>query len=282
MAIERDGARYRWNDVFPHHPVASTLELLERGGLSDLEPAFEGVAPLADAHELDAPFPRPHRDLICLGKNFRAHATEFSTAMGEPEDIPTAPIVFSKATTSVCGPHHAIVVDPEVTQAVDYEVELVVVIGRKGRYIPRRHAFDHVAGYTVLNDVTARDLQRRHQQWFLGKSVDTFGPMGPVFVTADEIPDPSALQLSCWVDGELRQDASASLMIFDVPTVLVELSRVMSLEVGDLIAMGTPAGVGIGFDPPKYLGNGSIVTAQIEGIGRLENRVVHRPRSDGR
>ncbi|MGH2427683.1 MAG: fumarylacetoacetate hydrolase family protein [Candidatus Limnocylindria bacterium] len=276
VAVERDGALYRWNDVFPGHRVASALDLLQQEGLSHLRSAYEGARPLDGHHELGAPFPRPPRDLICLGKNFTAHATEFATAMGEAEEIPTAPIVFAKATTSVCGPRDVVVVDPDVTQAVDYEVELAVVIGRRGRYIPADRAYEHVAGYTVLNDLTARDLQQRHGQWFLGKSLDTFGPMGPVFVTADEIPDPSALTLSSWVDGELRQQALASQMIFDIPAVLTIVSRIMTLELGDIIAMGTPAGVGIGFDPPRYLRDGMIVVAEIDGIGRLENRISFR------
>ena len=276
VAVERDGALHRWNDLFPRQQVTSTLDLLQRGRLSELRPKYEGVRPLDGPHELDAPFPRPPRDLICLGKNFTAHATEFATAMGEAEEIPTAPIVFSKATTTVCGPRDVIVVDPDVTQAVDYEVELAVVVGRRGRHIPAERAYDYVAGYTVLNDLTARDLQSRHRQWFLGKSIDTFGPMGPVFVTSDEIPDPTALTLSSWVDGELRQRAFASQMIFDIPTVLAAISRVMTLEIGDIIAMGTPAGVGIGFEPPRYLGDGMVVTAEIDAIGRLENRISYQ------
>lgn len=273
VGIEKDGQFYRWNDVVTDRPADSLLELVRSGGLQDAAPTFDGAAPLGHEYTLLAPFPNPWRNIICIGKNYAAHAQEFAAAMAEKTSIPEHPIVFTKATTTVSAPDATIAVDTSVTSKVDYEVELAVVIGKRGRNISRDEAYDYVAGYTVINDLTARDLQQRHAQWFLGKSLDGFCPMGPVFVTADEMGDPTTLTLSLSVDGERRQHATVKDMIFDIPELIATISSVMTLEPGDIIATGTPEGVAVGFDPPRFLQHGSVVEASIDRIGTLRNRI---------
>ena len=238
-------------------------------------PGAVGSIPLKDV-KLCAPIPRPHRNIFCVGKNYFEHAHEFansgfdsSAAKGA---VPEAPIVFSKLPETVVPNGAAIKMDSSVTTAVDYEAELGVVIGKAGRNISKADALSHVWGYTIINDVTARDLQGKHSQWLIGKSQDTFCPMGPVAVTADEI-DLGDTSVKCWVNGELRQDSNTSLLIFDVPTIIAAISNGITLMPGDVIATGTPAGVGIGFKPPKYLTPGDRVKVEIAGIGTLENPV---------
>lgn len=271
--MEVDGQLYLWSQVAAGTPGDSVEEILP--ALCDGSAAIDvtGASPLGDKARRLSPLPVPRRDLMCLGKNYVAHAREFDLATTGAADLPTAPIVFTKATTTVCADGDVVTVDPEMSREVDYEGELAVVIGRGGRSIQPDEVDDHIAGYTIVNDLTARDLQRTHQQWFVGKSLDGFAPMGPVLVSRDEIPDAGALRLTTYVDGELRQDAPTNLMIFDIPFVVSFLSRVLTLQVGDVIAMGTPQGVGIGFDPPRLLTDGSKVDIHIEGIGRLTNTV---------
>jgi 2-keto-4-pentenoate hydratase/2-oxohepta-3-ene-1,7-dioic acid hydratase in catechol pathway len=226
--------------------------------------------------QLAAPIVRPRRNLFCVGKNYRAHVREVSslgTAGDTPDGVPAHPIIFSKATSSVIGPDAPIPAWLDSTHSVDYEGELAVVIGRGGRGIARGDAMDHVYGYTLVNDVSSRTLQARHQQWFLGKSLDGFCPMGPALVSADVIPDVSRLRLQTRVNGELRQDAGINDLIFDIPTLIETLSQAMTLEPGDIIATGTPAGVGMGYVPPRYLRKGDRVTVSIDPIGTLENPV---------
>src|SRR5690606_2196376 len=184
--------------------------------------------------------------------------------------VPAYPIVFSKVPESVIGPVAPILIDPEVSTAIDYEAELAVIIGRKGRGIRRENAFEHVWGYTIINDVTARDLQGRYSQWLIGKSQDTFCPMGPWAVTRDAF-DTSNADIRSRVNGELRQDSNTGRLIFDVPTIIATIAAGVTLVPGDVIATGTPAGVGIGFDPPRYLAPGDTVSIEIEGIGVLQN-----------
>jgi len=230
---------------------------------------------------LEAPIPRPRRNIFCIGKNYRAHAEEVARsgkgsvapADKDKDPVPVAPIVFTKVPESVVGPNDAIRIDPAVSSKVDYEAELAVIIGKGGRRIGKANALDHVWGYTIVNDVTARDMQRRHQQWLLGKSQDTFCPMGPWLVTRDEI-DLGNTRIRCWVNDDLRQDATTADLIFDVPTLIETISAGITLQPGDIIATGTPAGVGIGFDPPKYLQAGDRVRVEIERIGVLENSVA--------
>ena len=225
---------------------------------------------------LCAPIPRPRRNIFCVGKNYHDHAQEFSRSGFDSSavqgEIPQAPIIFSKVPESVIGPGQPIRIDETVSSAVDYEVELAVIIGKMGRNIRPEAALDHVWGYTIINDVTARDLQGLHSQWLIGKSQDTFCPMGPWVVLADAL-DLSDTKVSCFVNGELRQEANTSQLNFDVPTIIAALSNGITLMAGDVIATGTPAGVGIGFKPPKYLLTGDRVKMQIDGIGSLENPV---------
>jgi 2-keto-4-pentenoate hydratase/2-oxohepta-3-ene-1,7-dioic acid hydratase in catechol pathway len=225
------------------------------------------------------PIAQPRKNVLCIGKNYLAHAREFaasgfdSSSTSAIDAVPDAPIVFTKAPSCLSGARDDIVVPWELTQQVDYEGELGVIIGRPGRSISRERAYDHIWGYAVINDVTARDLQARHKQWHLGKSLDTFCPIGPWLTTADEV-DAGELTLSCRVNGELRQHASTRDLIFDIPAIIATLSAGMTLETGDIIATGTPAGVGIGFDPPKFLQPGDIVEVEIGGLGRIVNRIV--------
>ena len=228
--------------------------------------AGRGAIPLAKARLL-APIPRPRKNIVCMGRNYAEHAREGGAAP------PEVPVFFTKPPTAVIGPGAPITYH-RITQALDYEVELAVIVGRRGRDIQASKALDYVFGYTIMNDVTARDLQRRHQQWFKGKSLDTFAPMGPWIVHRSAVPDPQALRIMLRVNGETRQDSSTSKMLFPVAQLIETLSGGMTLEPGDIIATGTPEGVGMGFNPPKWLRPGDVVEAEIEGIGVLRNRVV--------
>jgi 2-keto-4-pentenoate hydratase/2-oxohepta-3-ene-1,7-dioic acid hydratase in catechol pathway len=227
--------------------------------------------------KIHAPFPRPAKNILCVGKNYHDHAREFHAsgvdASAGKEAIPDVPIMFTKWPNSVIGPGEPIPSSNDYTNSTDYEGELTVVIGTGGRNISRDDAYKHVYGYTIANDATARTLQYRHRQWFLGKSLDGYCPMGPCIVTADEIEDVSQLRLLTTVNGEVRQDAYVSQLIFDIPALIETLSKVMTLDPGDLIATGTCAGVGIGFDPPRYLKPGDVVAITIEPIGTLSNPV---------
>jgi 2-keto-4-pentenoate hydratase/2-oxohepta-3-ene-1,7-dioic acid hydratase in catechol pathway len=227
----------------------------------------------------EAPIPRPRRNIFCVGKNYYEHAHEFarsgfdsSAALGA---VPKNPIIFSKVPESVVSDRAHVLIDPSVSSAIDYEAELAVIIGKAGRGISKENAFDHVWGYTIVNDVTARDLQGKYSQWLIGKSQDTFCPMGPWAVTKDEF-DLENAGIRCFVNGDLRQDSKISLLIFDIPTIISTLSQGITLQPGDVIATGTPAGVGIGFDPPRYLKAGDVVRVEIDGIGALENRFAER------
>jgi 2-keto-4-pentenoate hydratase/2-oxohepta-3-ene-1,7-dioic acid hydratase in catechol pathway len=251
------------------------VALIRRDG-HGLPPALSPI-PMTEV-VIEAPIPAPRRNIFCVGKNYHEHAHEFaksgfdsSAAKGA---VPSSPIMFSKVPESVVPCGSAVIIDPEVSQAVDYEAELAVIIG-KGRGIRAKEAFDHVWGYTIVNDVTARDLQARYSQWLIGKSQDTFCPMGPYAVTRDEI-DIGDTPISCYVNGELRQSSNTRLLIFDIPTIIETLSAGITLQPGDVIATGTPAGVGIGFNPPRYLKNGDVVRIEIGGIGVLENQIVER------
>jgi len=231
-----------------------------------------------DSVKLLAPFPRPAKNILCVGKNYHDHAREFHAsgfdASAGKDAIPDVPIMFTKWPNSVIGPGEPIPSANDYTNSTDYEGELTVVIGTGGRNISEKDAYDHVYGYTIVNDVTARTLQNRHKQWFLGKSLDGYCPMGPCIVTSDDIEDVTQLRLLTKVNGEVRQDAYVSQLIFDIPTLIATLSKVMTLEPGDLIATGTCAGVGIGFDPPRFLQPGDTVSVTIEPIGTLENPVA--------
>jgi 2-keto-4-pentenoate hydratase/2-oxohepta-3-ene-1,7-dioic acid hydratase in catechol pathway len=218
---------------------------------------------LADA-DLLAPLPRPGK-IVAIGRNYREHAAE------EGVEPPPAPLIFAKWPSSVIGPGAEVRWDPALSSQVDYEAELAVVIGRTARRVPVERALDHVLGYTCLNDVSARDIQFGDGQWVRGKSLDTFCPMGPALVTADEIGDPQDLAICCTVGDERVQDARTSAMYFGVAEIISYCSASFTLEPGDVIATGTPGGVGVFRDPPRFLGDGDRVIVEIEGIGRLEN-----------
>jgi 2-keto-4-pentenoate hydratase/2-oxohepta-3-ene-1,7-dioic acid hydratase in catechol pathway len=240
-----------------------------------IEEFLDPPVPLASV-KLLAPIPRPARNIFCVGKNYHEHAKEFASSGFDStakEVVPEAPVVFSKPPSAVIATGETILGSLDPTHSVDYEGELAVVIGRGGRGISRANALAHVFGYTIVNDVTARTLQQKHRQWLLGKGIDTFCPMGPAILTAAEVPDPAALRLQTWVNGEKRQDASVADLIFDIPTLIETISSVIALEPGDVIATGTPVGVGIGFSPPKFLAAGDVVAIEVTGIGRLENPV---------
>jgi len=226
---------------------------------------------LEDA-ELLAPIQRPHRNIFCVGRNYHAHAKELSASVFKDNDknVKSWPIVFTKVPECVVGPGHPVELPSGVSQQIDYEAELAIIIGKGGKNISSEEAMSHVFGYTIVNDVTARDVQMRHQQWDLGKSFDTFCPMGPWIVTADEL-DGSNTRVRCWVNGELRQDGATPDLIFDLPSLIETCSRGITLYPGDIIATGTPAGVGMGMDPPEYLKAGDVVRIEVDGIGTLEN-----------
>jgi len=255
--------------------IQHLIELQVTG--SDL-PATEAAIAL-DEVTFEAPLPHPRRNIFCVGKNYHDHAHEFSSSGFDSSAaqgaVPQHPIVFSKVPESVTGPQTFIEFDPAVSAAIDYEVELAVIIGKPGRGISRENALDHVWGYTIVNDVTARDLQARYSQWLVGKSQDTFCPMGPVAVTRDDI-DLDDTAVRTWVNDELRQDSNTGLLIFDVPTIIQTIAAGVTLLPGDVIATGTPAGVGIGFTPPRYMVDGDVVRCEIDGIGELENTLRQR------
>jgi 2-keto-4-pentenoate hydratase/2-oxohepta-3-ene-1,7-dioic acid hydratase in catechol pathway len=238
-----------------------------------LSPDEEGI-PYSDIVKC-APIPRPAQDVICLGENFRAHTKEAerysNLAFGGEKKLP---IYFSKRVGEAVADFGGIPAHADVTEKLDYESELAVIIDREAYYVPEEDAYDYIFGYTILNDISARDVQTGHRQWYLGKSLDGFTPIGPWIVTADEIPGRPCLQVKSYVNGELRQDGNTDDFIFDIPYCLAELSRGMKLLPGTIISMGTPAGVGMGFDPPRFLSVGDTVDCEIEGIGTIHNRIV--------
>ncbi|MCF3934914.1 fumarylacetoacetate hydrolase family protein [Acuticoccus sp. M5D2P5] len=230
-----------------------------------------------DAVRLLAPVPRPLRDIICVGKNYVAHAAEFHNSGFDStgkEATPSYPVIFSKAMTSIVGPEADVNASLDPTKSVDYEGELGVVIGKTARRVAKADAFDYVFGYTIINDVTSRELQKRHNQWVIGKGLDTFCPMGPFVATKDEVHDLDALELVTSVNGEVRQRAVVKDLIFDIPTLIATITATATLLPGDIIATGTPAGVGIGFDPPVFLSSGDRMDVSITGLGTLSNPVV--------
>ncbi|MBA2410635.1 MAG: fumarylacetoacetate hydrolase family protein [Gammaproteobacteria bacterium] len=229
-----------------------------------------------DLARLLAPIPRPRRNLVCLGWNYADHAQESAAASNRKYKLPEHPVVFTKAMTSVTGPYADIPFEPHISSQIDWEVELGVVIGKPGRGIAPEKALEHVFGYTIVNDISARDMQSRHKQFFLGKSLDASSPVGPCIVTADEIPDPQRLGLRSWVNGALKQESNTENHIFDVATTISIVSLGMRLEPGDIIATGTPSGVGFARKPPEFLGPDDVVECEVEGIGRLRNKIVTR------
>ncbi len=228
-----------------------------------------------DQIRLLAPIPVPRQDIICLGINYAAHAQESARYKGEVFDANRQyAVYFSKRVNEAVGCGSPIQGHFDLLERLDYEVELAVIIGKDARCVSASQAFDYVFGYTILNDISAREIQTRHKQWYFGKSMDGFCPMGPWIVTEEEFQRPPVLHISSRVNGELRQDSSTDLLIFSIPQVIQELSLGMTLKAGTIISMGTPAGAGMGFDPPRFLKPGDVVTCEIEGIGTLSNPVV--------
>ena len=245
------------------------------GAAAELAALTGEAIPVADV-ELLAPIPLPRRNIFCVGRNYVEHAKEFANsgydATASATAQPEYPVVFTKAPSTVIGTGADVDPHTGVTSELDYEAELGVIIGTGGRGISKAEALDHVWGYTIINDVTARDLQKDHKQWFLGKSLDTHCPMGPWAVTRDEVGD-GPLDLHCTVNGETRQKATTADLIFDIPTIIETISAGITLQPGDIIATGTPVGVGIGFTPPRFLTSGDVVEISISKLGTLRNRI---------
>jgi 2-keto-4-pentenoate hydratase/2-oxohepta-3-ene-1,7-dioic acid hydratase in catechol pathway len=223
--------------------------------------------------KLLAPIPRPPKNVVCLGVNYRAHLEESNRA-NQRNLAPTLPVFFTKAVTSIVAPGDPILFDEAVSTQYDWEAELGVVIGEGGRSIPQERALDHIFGYTCFNDVSVRDVQNGHVQWFRGKSLDGTCPFGPWIVTADEIPDPHNLNIQCRVNGVVKQDSNTSMLINDISAIIYHLSNGLTIEAGDLISTGTPSGVGFARDPKEFLKPGDVVEVEVERVGILRNPVV--------
>lgn len=224
---------------------------------------------------LMAPIPQPRKNVLCVGRNYAEHIAEGDRAQKQKVGVTEHPVFFTKPPTSVVGPDGDVLLFPTVSESIDYEVELAVVIGKPGRNISKEDAYDHIFGYTILNDITARDVQRRHGgQYFKGKGLDGSCPLGPWIVTADAISDPHNLSIGLTVNGEQRQNGTTADMIFDIPTLIASLSEGMTLEAGDIIATGTPSGVGYAMEPPQFLKVGDTVVCDIAQIGQLRNSVA--------
>ena len=271
---ERTGALTA-DETAVHVLPYADMDSLIRADRKDLDAAVQAAEtlPLSDVTLL-APIPRPRQDVICLGINYHAHAEEAARYSAESftKERPI-PIYFSKRVTEAVAPDGFIESHPGLVERLDYEAELAIIIGKTAKNVKAEDAGDYIFGYTVLNDVSARVLQTTHKQWYFGKSLDGFTPIGPCITTADEIAFPPALKISATVNGELRQDATTDLLITGIPAIIEELSSGMTLLPGTIIATGTPAGVGMGFDPPKFLKAGDVVECTIEKIGTLRNTV---------
>ena len=245
-----------------------TAEKLWRSPVNSLK-----TIPLSEV-KLLAPITRPIHDILCVGINYRAHQAETEDFFSLQDKKDEQHIYFSKRASRITGPGEGITSHPEFDDKMDYEAELAVIIGKKGCNIPPEEAEDYIFGYSVFNDVTARGVQKKHVQWLRGKSLDGYAVMGPAIVHKSQLPFPLELDLNCHVNGELRQQSNTRLLIADLPTIISELSQGMTLEPGDIIATGTPSGVGVGFDPPRFLNKGDTVLCKIEGVGELCNEIV--------
>lgn len=279
IALENGG----WLDVakagFPQNSIQSIIEEGDaavstlRALAAEAEAGKHADAVIRDP-ELLAPIPQPRKNVFCVGRNYAEHIAEGDRAQKQNVGVTEHPVYFTKPPTSIVDPDGDVLLFPEVSTSIDYEVELAVIIGKSGRNISKDAAFDHVFGYTILNDISARDIQRRHGgQYFKGKGFDGSCPLGPWIVTADAISDPHNLSIGLTVNGEQRQDGTTADMIFDIPTLIASLSEGMTLEPGDIIATGTPSGVGYAMDPPRFLATGDTVVCTISEIGELRNSV---------
>ncbi|NMC28191.1 MAG: fumarylacetoacetate hydrolase family protein [Syntrophomonadaceae bacterium] len=266
-------------DVLLGTSVGSMLDLIDRFQPQCLaainQRLIAGNSPsyaLSDI-KLLAPIPYPRRNVFCLGKNYAEHAQEIKISQITDTAVPTHPIYFTKVASPAIGHGDMILVPKRITVEVDYEVELAVVIGKEGVDIPVEEAEEYIFGYTIGNDISARNLQAERKQWFKGKSLDSFCPMGPVLLHKSALPLPVESSIQCRVNGELRQDSNTRNLIFDIPSIISDLSQGMTLKPGDIILTGTPSGVGMGYDPPRYLKDGDKVECYIENIGVLSNRI---------
>ncbi len=274
---------YKYNDkesvglltiqgIIPLPKFNSMFELIENFDMETVNEAPADYIPLKEV-KLLAPIPHPRRNILCLGKNYEDHAKELGATKISDKFVPEDPIYFTKSADAVIAHGDDIKFYSEVTKQVDYEVELAIVIGKEGINIKPEEAEDYIFGYTIINDVSARDLQVRHKQWFKAKSLDTFCPMGPCLVHKSHLPLPVRLDIKSFVNGELRQNSNTNKLIFDIPYIISDLSQGFTLKPGDVIATGTPSGVGFGFNPPKLLSDGDVIECYIEKIGSLVNKV---------
>ena len=256
-------------------PGMSIFDLISAGmgSLTELSKQKHAMVPLKEA-KLLAPIHAPRRNIMCLGLNYAAHAKESAEARGREVKLPTFPVIFTKATTTINAPYGDIPFDANVSTHIDWEAELGVIIGKRGKNISQHEAMRYVFGYTVINDVTARDMQNNHIQFFKGKSLDGCCPMGPWIVTADELTDPHNLYVRCCVNNVLKQDGHTRDLIFKIPAIIETMSRGMTLEAGDVISTGTPSGVGFARTPPEFLKPGDVVECEVEGIGTIRNKVT--------
>jgi 2-keto-4-pentenoate hydratase/2-oxohepta-3-ene-1,7-dioic acid hydratase in catechol pathway len=264
-------------------PLPSTMfELIDMGFelveelndmIAETEPAFlEEIAYEMDEVTFLAPIPKPRKNIIGIGLNYTEHVAESARTLDTTGKLPQKPIIFSKPPTTVTATNTEIIKNTKLTSQLDWEVELAVVIGKKGKYVPKANAMDYVFGYTVINDISARDC-RREGQWIVSKGQDTFAPMGPILVTKDEIENPHNLNLSLKVNGIEKQNSNTKFLLFNINDLIEDLSVVFTLEPGDIIATGTPAGVGAGRNPQEWLHDGDVVEATVEGIGTIVNTV---------
>ena len=262
--------------------IDSMLALIDAGAVALAQLKMLAAEPEAasmdafDPAQLRSPIPRPRQNVMCLGLNYKDHVAETNTDPTQEIKLPRSPIVFTKAANSMNGPYSDIAIDTTISVKMDWESELAVIIGNGGIGIKEEDAMQHVFGYSVLNDVTARDRQKWHKQFFIGKSYAGCCPMGPAIVTADEIADPHDLAIRSWVNGDLKQESNTRHQIFSIANVIAVLSQGMQLEAGDIIATRTPEGVGYARTPPEYLMPGDVVECEVEGIGRIANRITQR------
>lgn len=276
--LDLEAFAHKHNEEFPR----TMLELIDLGleevnRIAEIlktssESAIAAASLPLNEIKLLAPITKPRKNIIGIGLNYTEHVAESARTLDTSKDLPQQPVIFSKPPTAVIGTDEAILHNTKLTQQLDWEVELAVIISKKGKYIAKENAMDYVFGYTVINDISARDC-RRAGQWIVSKGQDTFAPMGPVLVTKDEIEDPHNLNLSLTVNGVEKQNSNTKYMLFRIPDLIEDLSTVFTLEAGDIIATGTPAGVGAGRDPQEWMWDGDVVEATVEGIGTLVNTI---------
>jgi len=273
--------------IIPASTVFSQLNIPEPSSMLNLIDTFEGIniekvneVLISLKHEIEfdeveilAPIPYPRRNVLCLGKNYLDHVSEVKSLKNVNSDVPSKPIYFSKIAYPAVGHKDYIIAHSEVVKELDYEVELAIIIGKKCKNVSKEEAEEIIFGYTIANDISARDMQQDHVQWHKGKSFDTYCPMGPYIVHKSNIAFPPSLEIKSYVNGELRQNGNTNQLIFDIPTIISDLTKGITLYPGDIILTGTPAGVGAGFKPPRYLNAGDTVDCVIENIGTLSNTI---------